>query len=300
MFLSLLYVIISGIALPVGGIQMQYLWRNQLGDVYSLGLGSAACLGAAAATMTGWCSLTIGSFICTLLATAVCFLVTLKVSTQNLITFGILFGTFIGSLGTIVVTNAPTGDLLKQYYLWGAANFNIEGVTAGDIVFSLILFSAGLAAAVFSSRSLTMHLREETELSDMRKALQLLSIMLLVTSSVSICGPIGFISLGVPNLSRIVCKSTDIRKHYLISSAIGVGLLLITYLVVRYVNFGIYLPVSATMAIIALPLMAILIIRMRHLRYFRRYGSLDNIFSYFRNFSQNHRYGACGDKCCNR
>ena len=41
----------------------------------------------------------------------------------------------------------------------------------------------------------------------------------------------------------------------------GVGLLLITYLVVRYVNFGIYLPVSATMAIIALPLMAILFIR---------------------------------------
>lgn len=261
MFLSLLYVIISGIALPVGGIQMQYLWRNQLGDVYSLGLGSAACLGAAAATMTGWCSLTIGSFICTLLATAVCFLVTLKVSTQNLITFGILFGTFIGSLGTIVVTNAPTGDLLKQYYLWGAANFNLEGVTAGDIAFSLILFAAGLAAAVFSSRSLTRHFREETELSDMRKALQLLSIMLLVTSSVSICGPIGFISLGVPNLSRIVCKSTDIRKHYLISSAMGVGLLLITYLVVRYVNFGIYLPVSATMAIIALPLMAILFVR---------------------------------------
>ena len=51
--LSLLYVILSGIALPVGGIQMQYLWRNQLGDVYSLGLGSAACLGAAAATMSG-------------------------------------------------------------------------------------------------------------------------------------------------------------------------------------------------------------------------------------------------------
>ncbi|MGN1226476.1 MAG: iron chelate uptake ABC transporter family permease subunit, partial [Candidatus Cryptobacteroides sp.] len=122
--LALLYVALSGIALPLGGIQMQYLWRNQLGDVYSLGLGSAACLGAAAATMTSWCSLTVGSFIMTLICTAICFLVTLKVSTQNLITFGILFGTFIGSLGTIVVTNAPTPELMKQYYLWGAANFN--------------------------------------------------------------------------------------------------------------------------------------------------------------------------------
>ena len=259
--LSLLYVIISGIALPVGGIQMQYLWRNQLGDVYSLGLGSAACLGAAAATMTGWCSLTVGSFVCTLICTLICFFVTLRVSTQQLITFGILFGTFIGSLGTIVVTNAPTGDLLKQYYLWGAANFNLEGVTGFDIAFSIVLFAVGVVDALSHSGRLTRHFKGEIELSNISKALLLIAIMCLVTSSVSICGPIGFISLGVPNLSRIMCKSTDIRRHYLISSAMGVALLLTTYLVVKYVNFGIYLPISATMAIIALPLMAIIFIR---------------------------------------
>lgn len=261
MLLSLLYVFLSGIALPVGGIQMQYLWRNQLGDVYSLGLGSAACLGAAAATMSGWCSLTVGSFICTLACTLVAFLVTLKVSTQNLITFGILFGTFIGSLGTIVVTNAPNGELLRKYYLWGAANFNLEGVTTGDIVFSLVLFVLGLGAAMLTARDLTRHFRGEIELSRPRKALSLLLIMFLVTSAVSICGPIGFISLGVPNVSRIVCKREDIRVHYLISSAMGVGLLLVTFLVVKYANFGIYLPISATMAIIALPLTALVFAR---------------------------------------
>ncbi len=258
MIFSLLYVLISGIALPVGGIQMQYLWRNQLGDVYSLGLGSAACLGAAAATMSGWCSLTVGSFICTLICTLICFFVTLKVSTQNLITFGIIFGTFIGSIGTIVVTNAPSGDLLKQYYLWGAANFHLEGVTGGDIIFSLVLFALGFAAAILSARDLTRHFKGEIELSKWRKALTLVLIMFLVTSAVSICGTIGFISLGVPNISRTICKSTDIRKHYLISSGISVGLLLITYLVSEYANFGIYLPISATMAIIALPLMIFL------------------------------------------
>ena len=259
--LSLLYVFLAGIALPVGGMQMQYLWRNQLGDVYSLGLGSAACLGAAAATMTGWCSLTVGSFICTFVCTVICFFVTMKVDTQKLITFGILFGTFIGSLGTIVVTNAPNGDLLKQYYLWGAANFRLEGVTTWDIIFSLTLFAIGLAVALCYAKHLTRHFNGEIEISNMGKALLLLAIMSLVTSAVSICGPIGFISLGIPNLSRIVCKSVDIRKHYLISSAMGVGLLLITFVVVNHVNFGIYLPVSATMAIIALPLMAILFVR---------------------------------------
>ena len=56
-------------------------------------------------------------------------------------------------------------------------------------------------------------------------------------------------------------KDTNIKKHYLISSGIGIALLLITYLVVKYINFGIYLPISATMAIIALPLMAILFLK---------------------------------------
>ena len=253
--LSLLYVILSGIALPVGGIQMQYLWRNQLGDVYSLGLGSAACLGAAAATMSGWCTLTVGSFACTLLCTLVCFAVTLKLSTQNLITFGIIFGTFISSLCTIVVTNAPDGELLRRYYLWGAANFRLEDVTAWDIVFSLALFAAGMAWALLQHKRLSAHFRGEIELSNLRKAVSLLMIMFLVTSVVSICGPIGFVSLGVTNLSRAISGSTDIRRHYLISGAMGVALLLLTYLVVNFSGLGIYLPVSATMSIIALPLM---------------------------------------------
>lgn len=243
---------------------MQYLWRNQLGDVYSLGLGSAACLGAAAATMSGWCSLTVGSFICTLICTLICFFVTLKINTQSLITFGILFGTFIGSLGTIVVTNAPNGELLKQYYLWGAANFRLEGVTTPDIIFSLSLFIIGLAAAIISAPKLTAHFKEEIELSAKFKAFQLLSIMCLVTSAVSICGPIGFISLGVPNLSRIISSKVNITKHYIISASIGTSLLLITYLVVKYANFGIYLPISATMSILALPLMAILFIKRKN------------------------------------
>ena len=137
----------------------------------------------------------------------------------------------------------------------------VSGVTTGDIEFSLFLFAAGLSAALLDSRLLTAHFRGETEWSKPHKAFSLLAIMCLVTSAVSICGPIGFISLGVPNLSRIICKKEDIRVHYLISSAMGIGLLLITYLVVQYVNFGIYLPVSATMALLALPLMAILFIK---------------------------------------
>lgn len=256
--LNLLYVLLCGIALPVGGVQMQYLWRNQLGDIYSLGLGSAACLGAATATMTGWCSLTIGAFICQAVCAVFVSIVALRISTSRLITFGIIFGTFIGSLGTIVVTNAPTGDLLKQYYLWGAANFKLEGVTTLDIAVSLMLFAAGLATAIMAARPLTRHFKGEIELSNAAKAGILCMISILVTSVVSICGTIGFVSLGIPNLARVIIKPGDIRHQYALSAAMGTALLLVTYLVVTYCNFGIYLPVSATMALIALPLSIIL------------------------------------------
>ena len=43
----------------------------------------------------------------------------------------------------------------------------------------------------------------------------------------------------------------------------GIGLLLITFLVTEYVSFGIYLPISATMAIIALPLTTLLFLKPR-------------------------------------
>lgn len=259
--LNILFVILCGIALPVGGVQMQYLWRNQLGDIYSLGLGSAACLGAATATMTGWCSLTVGAFVCQAVCAVFVSLVALRLNTSRLITFGILFGTFVGSLGTIVVTNAPTGDLLKQYYLWGAANFKLQGVTTLDVVLSLVMFAAGLAVALLCARKLTQHYRGEIELSNAAKAGILFMISILVTSVVSICGTIGFISLGVPNLARVIISPGDIRKQYALSAGIGTALLLITYFVVEHCNFGIYLPVSATMAIIALPLMAFLFMK---------------------------------------
>ena len=256
--LNILYVILCGIALPVGGVQMQYLWRNQLGDIYSLGLGSAACLGAATATMTGWCSLTVGAFLCQALCAVFVSLIAIRLSTSRLITFGILFGTFVGSIGTIVVTNAPTGDLLKQYYLWGAANFKLQGVTALDVTLSLLMFAAGISVSVLCANKLTRHYRGEIELSNLAKAGILFMVSMLVTSVVSICGTIGFVSLGIPNLARIIVKPSDIRVQYALSAGMGTALLMITYFVVEYCNFGIYLPVSATMAIIALPLMFII------------------------------------------
>ena len=66
---------------------------------------------------------------------------------------------------------------------------------------------------------------------------------------------------GITNLRSLIIKNNDINKLHIISNAMGISLLLITYLVVQYVNFGIYLPISATMAIIALPLMALIFIK---------------------------------------
>ena len=68
-------------------------------------------------------------------------------------------------------------------------------------------------------------------------------------------------------MATIVCHLLLVHNHVveiihiLIGKDFRVGLLLITYLVVEYVSFGIYLPISATMAIIALPLMAMIFVK---------------------------------------
>ena len=72
-----------------------------------------------------------------------------------------------------------------------------------------------------------------------------------------------FVGYGLAALFLFaVIKLSNVPFSYMVRGLKGIlVLLLITYIVVEYVNFGIYLPVSATMAIIALPLTVFLFTR---------------------------------------
>ena len=234
--MPVIFLILAGILLPFCGSQLQLLWKNQLGDIYSLGLGSAACLGASLSALLGLSMFT-GSYMCCIILTLLVALLYNKLTIEKLLTLGMLLGSFVGAIGTIVANNC-TPEALQQYYRWAGASFNIQIATYQSIL-ALVYIAVGV---------LVIYIRYE----DSRSVF--IGISLVVSSIISVCGVIGMISLTAPNVARIAYKGESKRVKLWLPSLIGLSLLSITYLVTEHCNFGIYLPISATMSIIALPL----------------------------------------------
>lgn len=244
MILSVLYILLSGIALPMGGIQMQKMWHNQLGDVYSVGLGSAACLGGALAAMIGW-SIPVGAYLICLLAAILGALFYVFLNNTRFITFGMLFGSLIGSFGTIVANNT-TPENLQLYYRWAGCSFKVSGYHPYIYYLSFLLFAIGL----FSAWQFVRHKRHSN-------VYYFLNLNLLVISVIAVCGIVGMISLTVPNLVRIIFKNCSLWKESLWSILISTVLLAITFVITEF-SKGFYLPISATMSIIAFPMVVFL------------------------------------------
>lgn len=233
---TILFTILCGIVFPIGGCAMQHSWKNQLGDVYSVGLGSAACLGGAAACVFGF-PIYVGALVACLVSSLLAGIVCRSVKVSNFITFGILFGAMIGSCGTIVANNASP-ESLQAYYHWSSSSY--FDIPLWQLLIPLVLIPAPLARLVLRETSKT-----ET----------FLLVSLIISLLLPAVGFVGMISLLAPNLSRIIRPGASYRMECLISAAIGVGLLGITNLVIWLNPFGIYLPASATMSLIATPLL---------------------------------------------
>lgn len=235
--IAVIFLILAGVLLPFCGSQLQLLWKNQLGDIYSLGLGSAACLGASMSAMLGLSMFT-GSYACCIGLTLILVAVYNKLTVEKLLTLGMILGSFVGAVGTIVANNC-TPEALQQYYRWAGASFNIQ-LDTFQLIISLTYIALGILIIWIAYK-------------DDRSVF--IGISLIVSSIISVCGIIGMISLVAPNVARIVYKGNNSTIKLWLPSVIGLSLLLITYLITEYCNFGIYLPISATMSIVSLPLL---------------------------------------------
>ena len=244
MALSILYILLSGIAMPMGGIQMQKMWENQLGDVYSVGLGSAACLGGALAAMLGW-SIPMGSYLVCIAAALAGALFYTFMNNTRFITFGMLFGSLVGSFGTIVANNT-TAENLQLYYRWAGCSFKVGGYQTYIYLISFVLFAIGLISAV----QFVLHRPHS-------RVYYFLNLNFMVIAVISVCGLVGMISLTVPNLVRVIFKNCSLLKESLWSVAISTALLAITF-VITECSKNFYLPISATMSIIAFPMVLFL------------------------------------------
>lgn len=226
------YIILAAVFLPLGGLKMQALWKNQLGDVYSVGLGSSACVGAAIAAWKGF-DIKLGAYFACLCCTIITSVVCKFVSTRRFITFGLIFGSMIGSFGVIAANNANP-EQLQQYYRWTSVSFTTFEYSS-IVIISLMTLIVGVSC-----------------LLNKRDLISYIGVCLVTTAIISVIGIVGMISLTIPNVAKLITE--DSKKYTIISIGLSLTVMFITFIIVNYVK-AIYLPASATMSLIMTPLL---------------------------------------------
>lgn len=271
---------LAGAGLAVSGLLMQTLFRNPLADPSMLGISSGASLGVGlvilltgaisgtAVSSFGWWS-TIGvSFAAFIGAVAVLFVIlTFNSRTKNmatLIIIGLMIAYIASSITDILKFFSQKEDI-HAFVIWGMGSFSAVGTSKLEALSISVLI--GLIASVFLAKNLNVLLlgemyAENLGLNIKRNSLIIILISGYLTAIVTAyCGPIAFVGLAVPHITRFLFKSSDHRLLIPMTMLIGTNLTLFCNLIARMPGFDGNLPINAVTAFIGAPVVIAVILK---------------------------------------
>ena len=217
--------LLSGMALSVSGLMLQTAFRNPLADPSIFGISSGAGLGAAfvmllfGGTMTagqvsfsGYAAVFLGAFLGAMAVMAVVFAFSLLVrNSAMLLIVGIMIG-YIASSAISLLNFFATEEGVKSYLVWGLGSFGgvsmrqlplFTTVTILSLLSSLLLIKP--LNIIQLGRSYAENLGIRTHV--VRNCLLVITGILTAVVT-SFCGPVSFIGLAVPHLSRMMIRTS--------------------------------------------------------------------------------------------
>ncbi|MEM8619191.1 MAG: iron ABC transporter permease [Actinomycetota bacterium] len=265
--------LMAGASLGLAGVLLQDSLRNPLADPTLLGVAQGAGLIVALISIypelvpnlptTVWC------FICgTAAGAAVIALSRRARNPVRVVLAGAMVSVLLATLSTAVVllaTQERTAGIFSYYrFVIGslaAVNWDAVGVV-------LPWFVVGVPLAFAGSRTLNLLQLGDEAASGMglrptraRIVLMLLA-MILVTPFVAVIGPIGFVALFAPHISRGLTKTTDARHVLVLSALIGAGVLLVADSAARLLFLPTEVPAGIFTWIIVGPMALVLVGRL--------------------------------------
>jgi len=215
-----LKALVAGATLALAGAVFQTLFRNPLATPYTMGIASGASLGALIAYQVDWvhsfAGLSTVSFAAFIGALAVLALVLLlarsaaRISGQTLLLAGVTIGFFCSGMMIFVTSLADvTQTYLTVRWMMGSLD------TYGGVELSALLPIVAPACVVLLllARGLNQY-AVDAEIAATRGVnvvrLEITGIVvasLAVAAVVSMCGPIGFVGLVIPHLTRLASGS---------------------------------------------------------------------------------------------
>ena len=256
--------LLAGAALSVSGLQMQTLFRNPLAGPYVLGISSGASLGVALVVLAGVGS-SIGIAGAAWLGAAVVLLVIAAVGHRIkdimvILILGMMFSSGVSAVVQILQYLSKE-EALKAFVIWtmgalGDVTFNQLAVLVPSII-------AGLLLAVITIKPLNLLLFGEEYAVTMglnvrrSRGLLFLSTTLLAGTVTAFCGPIGFIGLAMPHVTRMLFRNSDHRVLVPGTVLSGASVLLLCDLVSKLFT----LPINAITALLGIPIVVWVVLR---------------------------------------
>ena len=272
--------ILVGSGLGISGLLMQTLFRNPLAGPFVLGISSGASLGVAlvilgsglfgglfaTALISKW-SIVVASSLGSFLVLLAVIAVSSKVrDTMAILIIGLMFGSITAAVVS-VLSYFSSAEQLQQYIFWGFGS--LSNLSWQDLVIFFGIYTIGIVLSITSIKGLNSLLLGDNYAKSLGLNLKQSRLILILATSLiagtitAFAGPIAFIGLAIPHLTRQIFKTSN---HKILLPAVflfGAIVMLICDSIAQIPGSDYTLPINAITALIGAPVVIWLLVRQR-------------------------------------
>lgn len=283
-----LTAVVVGCGLSVSGLQMQTLFRNPLAGPSVLGITAGASLGVAlvmfsVGSMTSLYAIKelglSGSWliiVASSLGAALVMLLIVTISSSlrdNVIV--LIVGVMVANITFSIISiwqyfSAP--ELIKDYLIWTFGS--LGGVTGGQLLILAVVVLTGTFISFFSSKLLDALLLGDNYARSMGVTVKHARLLIIGSTSIlaggitAFCGPIGFIGIAVPHLTRALFNTANHRVLIPGCCLVGTLLMLVCDIVSQLPGSQTVLPINVITALVGSPVVIWIIVGRNKLKGF--------------------------------
>ena len=221
-----LTAMLCGASLAVCGLMLQTAFRNPLAGPDVFGISSGAGLGVAIVmlflggsvsttmfTVSGFLAILTSAFIGAIVVTMIIlFLSTMVKNSVLLLIVGLMVG-YVSSSAVALLNFFASEEGVKSYMVWGMGNFG--GVSMNHMLLFALLCLVGIIASIFLIKPLNIMLLGTQYAESLGinirqiRNLLLVTVGLLTAVTTAFCGPVSFIGLAIPHISRLLFRTDN-------------------------------------------------------------------------------------------
>lgn len=274
--------ILVGSGLSLSGLLMQTLFRNPLAGPYVLGISSGASLGVAllllGSSVAGGSLLLIStshvmiSVAASLGAfgvlTAVMLVSKYLKNTMSILIVGLMFSSLSAAVIS-VLAYFSSAESLQRYTFWGFGS--LGNLTWAELMVFAALYLIALLLLLPSIKPLNSLLLGENYAKsigiDMKRTrnLILLSTSLFTGVITAFSGPIAFIGLAAPHLTKLMLDTSDHRVVLPAAALFGALIMLVSDTIAQLPGSEYTLPINAITTLFGAPIVIWLLLRKRRM-----------------------------------